>query len=175
MSKRTVLVYWLIPARDERELFCNIIRILYRQFDAPIFDPHLTIFATKEDRKSPRKILRELRSAPVRLNVRTVGFSSQFTKTLFVRFAPSKSLDELTVALARAAKSPAKPVRDPHLSLLYKNIPVVIKKELARTIKLPFREVLFDSIAAVRCGLPTKAKADVEAWRVIARKSLREC
>jgi len=174
MSKRTAIVYWLIPARDERELFCDIIRILYREFDAPNFDPHLTIFAMKEDRKSPRKILRDLRSAPLRLNVRTVGFSSQFTKTLFVRFAPSKSLDELTVALARAAKSPAKPVRDPHLSLLYKNIPVVIKKELARTIKLPFRKVLFDSVAVVRCVSPTKTKEDVKAWRVMATKSLRE-
>jgi hypothetical protein len=174
MSKRTAIVYWLIPARDERELFCDIIRILYREFDAPNFDPHLTIFATKKDGESPRKILRGLRSAPVRLNVRRVGFSSQFTKTLFVRFAPSKSLGKLTVALAQAAKSPAKPVRDPHLSLLYKNIPAVIKKELARTIKLPFRKVLFDSIAVVRCISPTKTKADVKAWRVIATKSLRE-
>jgi hypothetical protein len=174
MSKRTAIVYWLIPGRDERELFCDIIRILYQEFDAPNFDPHLTIFATKEDRKSPRKILRDLRSAPVRLNVRTVGFSSQFTKTLFVRFARSKSLDKLTAALARAAKSPAKPVRDPHLSLLYKNIPVVIKKELARTIKLPFRKVLFNSVAVVRCVSPTKTKGDVKAWRVIATKSLRE-
>jgi hypothetical protein len=174
MSKRITIVYWLLPAKDKRELFCDIIRILYKEFDAPNFEPHLTIFATKGDGKSPRKILRELRSGPVQLNVRTVGFSSQFTKTLFVRFAPSKALDKLTVALSRAAKSPAKPVRDPHLSLLYKNIPVVIKKELARTIKLPFREVLFDSIAAVRCVSPTRLKPDVEAWRMVARKSLRE-
>jgi hypothetical protein len=173
MSKRTVLIYWLIPAKDERELFCDIIRILYREFNAPNFHPHLTIFATKENRQKPRKILSEIHSAPVSLNVRTVGFSSQFTKTLFVRFAPSKSLDKLIVDLARATKSPAKPVRDPHLSLLYKDFPSAIKKELARTIKLPFRKVLFDSLATVRCVSPTKTKGDVEAWRVIATKSLR--
>jgi 2'-5' RNA ligase len=174
MSKRTVIVYWLFPARDERELFCDIIRILYKEFDAPNFDPHLTVFAAKEARQSPRKTLSEVRSAPVRLNVRTIGFSSQFRKTLFVQFAPSKSLDKLVIDLARATKSRAKLVRDPHLSLLYKNVPVEIKKELARTIKLPFRKVLFDSIATVRCVSPAKRKADVEAWRVIATKSLRE-
>lgn len=172
MSKRTVIVYWLFPARDKRELFCDIVRILYKQFDAPNFHPHLTVFATKEDRQSPRKILNQMRSAPVRLRVRGVGFSSQFRKTLFVRFVPSKPLDKLVVDLARATKSRAKLVRDPHLSLLYKNIPVAIKKELARTIKLPFREVNFDSIAAVRCVSPIKLKADVEAWRVVARKPL---
>ena len=174
MSKRTVIVYWLFPAKDKRELFCDIVRILYREFDAPNFHPHLTVLATKEDRQSPRKILSQLRSAAIRLRVRGVGFSSQFRKTLFVRFMPSKPLDKLIVHLARVTKSSANPVRDPHLSLLYKNIPVPTKKELARTIKLPFREVLFDSIAAARCVSPTKVKADVAAWRVVARKSLRE-
>lgn len=174
MSKRSVIVYWLFPARDERELFCEIIRILYKEFDAPNFDPHLTVFATKEDRQSPGRILSQIRSAPIRLRVRGMGFSSQFAKTLFIRFVPSKPLNKLIVNLARATKSSVRPVRDPHLSLLYKNIAVATKRELARTIKLPFREVLFDSIAAVRCVSPTKVKADVEAWRVIARKSLRE-
>jgi hypothetical protein len=174
MSKRIVLVYWLMPARDKRELFCDIVRILYKEFDAPNFHPHLTVLATKEDRQSPRKILSQLRSAAIRLRVRGVGFSSQFRKTLFVRFVPSKPLDKLLVSLACATKSPAKRVRDPHLSLLYKNIAVTTKRELARTIKLPFGEVLFDSIAAARCVSPTKVKADVAAWRVVARKSLRE-
>jgi len=174
MSKRTVIAYWLMPARDERELFCDIIRILYKEFDAPNFASHVTVFATKEDRQSPRKILSQIRSAPIRLRVRGIGFSSQFRKTLFIRFVPSKPLDKLIVDLALATKSPVKPVRDPHLSLLYKNIAVATKKELARTIKLPFREVLFDSTAAICCVSPTKVKADVEAWRVIARKSLRE-
>jgi Cyclic phosphodiesterase-like protein len=172
--KKQVTVYWLIPAKDERELFCDIIRILYKEFHAPNFDPHLTVFSTKENRQSDRKILSKIQSGPVRLSVRTIGFSSQFTKTLFVRFAPSKSLDKLIADLARATKSPAKPVRDPHLSLLYKNIPAATKKALARTIKLPFRKVLFDSIATVRCNSPTKTKRDVDAWRMIATKSLRE-
>lgn len=174
MPKRTLIVYWLIPARKERELFCDIIRILCKDFHAPNFYPHLTVFATNEHRQSSRKILSEIQSVPVRLRVRGVGFSSQFRKTLFVRFTPSKPLDQLISHLAGITKSSAKPVRDAHLSLLYKNIPAAMKRELAKTIKLPFPEVLFDSIAMVRCASPTKTKDDVEAWRVIARKSLRE-
>jgi hypothetical protein len=172
--KKQVNVYWLIPAKDKRELFCDIIRILCKEFHAPNFDPHLTVFATKENRQLPRKILSEIRSGPISLSVRPIGFSSQFTKTLFVRFAPSKSLDKLIADLARASRSRTKPVRDPHLSLLYKNIPSATKKALARTIKLPFRQVLFDSIAVVRCISPTKTKRDVEAWRIIGTKSLRD-
>jgi 2'-5' RNA ligase len=174
MSKSTATVYWLLPAADKRELFCAIIRILYREFDAPNFEPHLTVFATKDNREPPKKVLSKLPLLPIRLRVRGVRFSSEFTKTLFIQFAPSKSLNKLVLNLAAATKSPAKPVRDPHVSLLYKNIPVAIKRELARTITLPFREVRFDSIAAVRCIAPSKTKADVESWRLIAKRSLRD-
>ena len=179
--KKTATVYWLIPSQPERELFREIIRILARQFDAPRFDPHLTLCVASRDRQprnnrgsrnpseSPRNILRQLRAAPVRLRVCGIGYSCKFTKTLFIRFAPTKSLDRLVVDLAGAAKS----LRDPHVGLVYKNIPARTKKELASTIKLPLREVVFDVIKAVRCPFPTKFRADVEAWRVIATKSLR--
>ena len=172
MSKRTAIVYWLLPARDKRELFCDIIRILYKEFDAPNFEPHLTVFAAKESGHSLKEVF-EKRFLPIRLRVRNVGFSSQFRKTVFIRFLPSVPLNNLMTDLAHATKSSPKPVRDPHLSLIYKNIPAATKRELARTIRLPFREVLFDSIAAVRCVSPTKTKADVEAWRMIAKKPLR--
>jgi len=173
--KKRAIVYWLVPAKDKRELFCKIIRILYKQFDAANFEPHLTILSTSEDRQLPRKVLPQISSAPIRLSIRGVGFSSQFTKTLFVRFKSSKPLRKLTVDLGRATKSRAKSLRDPHVSLLYKDLRASgasVKKELASTIRLPFREVVFDSIKAVRCALPTRNRSDVEAWRVIATKSL---
>jgi hypothetical protein len=171
MSRQTGIVYWLLPARDKRELFCEIIRILYKQFEAPNFEPHLTVFAVEQNRPPPKGIV-QIDSTPVRLRVRDVAFSSQFTKTLFVRFEPSPVLNSLAAKFAALTKSRARVVRDPHLSLLYKDIPVAAKRELARTIKFSFHEVLFDSIAAVRCALPTKTKADVEGWRIVAKKSL---
>jgi len=53
-------------------------------------------------------------------------------------------------------------------------MPVAVKKELACTMQLPFREVLFDSIKAVRCASLTRNRADVEAWRVMATKFLTD-
>jgi len=174
MRKATATVYWLVPAKPERELFRDIIRILCKQFDAPKFEPHLTIHVSAKDRQSPKRILPQIKTAPIQLSVRGVGFSSQFTKTLYVRFKSSKLLEKLVVDLSRGTKSRAKSVRDLHVSLLYKKIPVRMKKELAATIKLPFREVIFDSIVAVRCALPTRGRTDVEAWKIVARKSWKE-
>jgi hypothetical protein len=167
--KKTAIAYWLIPAKPERELFRELIRILTKRFDAPRFEPHLTIFVTSQDRSSPRRVLRQTKASPIRLRVRGIGSTSKFTKTLFVRFVPNRSLKKLVVDLAGKAKS----LRDPHVSFLYQKLPLPIRKELAATIKLPFREVAFDSIQAVRCVSPTTNRADVEAWRTIATKSLR--
>ena len=172
--KNSAIVYWLMPADPERELFCDIIRILCKQFDAPNFDPHLTILVAQEDRQSPADVLKQIKTSPIRLTVRGISFADEFTKTLFVQMESSKPLEKLVVDLGRAANSRSKTLHDPHVSLLYKKLAESVRKELASTIRLPFGEVIFDSIKAVRCELPVQSSADVEAWLVVATKSLRE-
>ena len=171
--KKRATVYWLLPAKPERELFCEIVRILRKEFRAPNFEPHLTLFSTAKDRQSPKKVLKQIALRQIHLTARGVGFSSEFTRTVFVRFKSSEALRKLVAELSRAAKSPAKAPSDPHLSLLYKKLPRTAKKELAAVMKLPFRSVVFDSIAAVRCALPSRTKADVEVWKILAKRSLR--
>lgn len=173
MPKSIALVYWLIPAKSQRDFFSEAIRILSKQFNAPCFEPHLTIIVTPEIGLSPGKILKKIRTSPIALRARGIGFSSKFTKTLFIRFTSSKSLAKLAVDLARETRSRAKLAHDPHVSLIYKKMPASAKKELTSAIQLPFSTVIFDSIKAVRCALPTKTRSDVEAWRVVAKKSLR--
>jgi 2'-5' RNA ligase len=183
--KKVATVYWLLPAKPERELFCEVVRILRKEFRAPNFEPHLTLFSTTKGRKpranrgprklseSPKKVLQQISMRPVRLMTRGVGFSSEFTKMLFVRFKSSDALRKLIADLSRAAKSRAKAPSNPHVSLLYKKLPRAAKKELAAVIKLPFRTVVFDSIAVVRCAYPSRTAADVDGWKILAKKSLR--
>jgi 2'-5' RNA ligase len=173
MRKSNAIIYWLVPARPERELFRELIGILGKQFDAPRFEPHLTILVARGDRQSPKEILRQIKASSIRLRVRGMGCSSKFTKTLFVRFETNGSLEKLAAKLGRVAKARAQSMRDPHVSLLYKKLPVRSKKELAAIILLPFRKVTFDSIKAVRCTLPIRNRADVESWEVVATKALR--
>ena len=170
--KKVATIYWLLPAKPERDLFCEVVRILRKEFRAPNFEPHLTLFSTTKDRQSPKRVLREIRSRAIRLSARAAGFSSEFTKTLFVRFKSSPELKKFVAELGRATKSRAKSPSDPHVSVLYKKLPRAAKKELAAVMKLPFRTVVFDSIAAVRCPLPSRTAADVERWKILAKKSL---
>jgi 2'-5' RNA ligase len=172
MRKSNAIVYWLVPAKPKRELFRELIRILAKQFEAPPFEPHLTLVAIADDGRAPREILRQIHAPPIHLDVRGIGSSSRFTKTLFVRFESSKSLGKLVVDLGRELRKRTKSVRDPHVSLLYKKLPRRVKKELVSTIKLPFEEVTFDFIQAVRSALPIRDRSDVEAWKVVAKKRL---
>jgi hypothetical protein len=60
----------------------------------------------------------------------------------------------------------------PHLSLLYKTMPAAVRREMAASISVPCSEVSFDAIKAVRCVSPTRSRADVEVWRVVASAEL---
>jgi 2'-5' RNA ligase len=174
MKTKTSIVYWLLPAKPKRDLFCEIVRILRKEFRAPNFEPHLTLFVSSKDGQSPKKVLHQIRSRPIRLSVRGVACSPKFTKTLFVRFKSSPALRKLAIDLGRAANSSAKAPSDPHVSLVYQKISARMKKELAAVIKLPFRSAVFNSIAAVRLTLPVRTTRDVEKWKIVAKKSLRQ-
>src|SRR6266704_1907043 len=53
------------------------------------------------------------------------------------------------------------------LSLLYNKLEPAVQRELAASIVVPFSQITFDRIKAVRCVSPTQSRADVESWRVI--------
>jgi hypothetical protein len=160
-------MYWLIPNKAQSELFRGIIRILAKQFDAASFAPHLTLCRAGAG-KSSAKELSKVRAGPIRLRIRGIPHSAKFTKTLFVRFTPTRSLERLVTELGGKPKS----LTDPHLSLLYKKLPAAIRRELAATIRLPIRQVAFDALTAMSCVSPTKNKQDVKSWRKVAAKRL---
>src|SRR2546423_14720200 len=133
--KKVATVSWLLPKKPERDLFCEFVRILRKEFRGPNFQPHLTLFSTTKDRpasgqrqsgsdlrrgeQSPKKVLKEISSRSIRLSARDVAFFSEFTKTLFVRFKSNATLRKLVVDLSRAPKSRSKSPTHPHLRLLY--------------------------------------------------------
>jgi hypothetical protein len=83
-----------------------------------------------------------------------------------------RKLQQLNQLIRDAAQDSSDYQLNPHLSLLYKKMPVLVLRQLADSIKLPFSEVTFESIKAVRCVSPTRSRADVEAWRVVAARTL---
>src|SRR5438270_12806958 len=119
---KTIVAYWLIPAEPTRSHFCALIRDLAARFDAPIFEPHVTIYVTDESPENPAAVLEQIRNdrRGFPLSVRGLDYSDKFTKTVFVQFEPEAELTRLNLDLRRASAAQNNYELNPHLSLIYK-------------------------------------------------------
>jgi hypothetical protein len=169
MTRKTqAIAYWLLPGTPAREVFSREIRRLAEQFGAPLFEPHVTIFVAPESSRPPLDVLCKLPPVKIELTIHSIRFGEQFTKTLFVQFATNSTLQQLGDAIWKASGAGDGYLIDPHLSLLYAKLPPETKQRLADKIRLPFREVCFSSIFAMRCARPTTTAREVERWKLLA-------
>jgi 2'-5' RNA ligase len=169
-GRSSVIAYWLIPAGPAHSFFQRLIKDLARRYDAPFFEPHVTIYVGANDANAAEKALSKAAREWQTINLKALGtnHSGEFIKTLFVQFAMNRELRQLHQTIRDAAQDMSDYELNPHLSLLYKNMLATARRELADSIKVPVSEVVFDSLKAVRCISPTRSRADVEAWRVVA-------
>jgi 2'-5' RNA ligase len=175
VSRRIVIAYWLVPTEPARSFLQGVINDLARRYNAPVFEPHMTIYVGLGRLEAEEVIVKAISGCQlVQANVLKVCQSGEFIKTLFVRFAMDGKLQQLNEMIRDAAQDSSDYQLNPHLSLLYKKMSILARRELAHSIKVPFSEVTFESIKAVRCVSPTQSRADVEAWSVVAAKSLGE-
>jgi len=167
-----ILTYWLIPSEPARSYFRSLINDLARRFDAPVFEPHVTLYVTEPGNENPAGVLRETfrNIEPPRLSITAINYSGEFTKSLFLEFRPNELLASLNEKLRTASPSQHEYQLNPHLSLIYKTMSPETKMELAKSLHLPLNEVRFDSAKAVICPAKIESRGDVEAWRVVAEE-----
>ena len=173
MTRQTVIAYWLIPAEPAHSLFQQIINDLARRYDAPVFEPHVTVHVGADRADAANNALSNAARECKLFELTPLGIdqSDEFIKTLFVQFAMSAELRQINGFIREAANDSSQYELNPHLSLLYKNLLGKTRRELAASISVPLSEVTFAAIKAVRCVSPTKSGTDIEAWRLIAATS----
>ena len=173
-GRSSVIAYWLIPAEPAHRFFQRLIKDLARRYGAPFFEPHVTIYVGVNNANAAEKVLSKAAREWQTIGLKALGInhSDEFIKTLFAQFAMNRKLRQLHQIIRNAAQDLSDYELNPHLSLLYKNMPATARRQLADSIKVPFSKVIFDSLKVVRCISPTQSGADVEAWRVVAAKSL---
>ena len=174
MPRQTVIAYWLIPAEPARSYFRSLINDLAQRYNAPRFEPHVTVHVGANCKDGVHEVLPKAarECEQIVLQVLEVSGSPEFIKTLFVQFAMSRQLQQVNHSIRNAARDSSDYKLNPHLSLLYKRISIHDRRLLTHSIEVPFLEVTFDSLKAVQCISPTHRRADVEAWRVMAEKPL---
>ena len=146
--------------------------MLAERFDAPMFEPHLTIYSGPYPNSSAvDSIVRTAVAniSPIRLRAAGLGHSREFTRTLFVKFEQNEILTELSRAFRKSSADEHYRL-EPHLSLVYARIPAERRDRLADDFRLP-GDILFDRVRAMETGR-TASKADVEHWRTAAENAL---
>ena len=169
-----MVAFWLVPAADDRDYLSSLIDLLAVRFDAPRFEPHVTLFgATDLTAERAAQVLDELpRMKPIKLAVDRVEYSEKYTKTLFVQFDESAKASALTESIRAASGSANEYQLNPHLSLVYKKLPEREKAEVADSLELPFELVTFDVVKVITGAAKTSGREDVEAWHTIAERRL---
>jgi hypothetical protein len=164
----------LVPAAPAKAFFVETIASLAARFHAVVFEPHVTIHVTEDSLEDPAIMLRRAfpKCSPYRLKVRNIDSSDEFTKTVFVQFESDKRLTHLNTKLRRVSPRGGEYQLNPHLSLIYRKMDGERKRKIAKSIRLPFTEVVFDCAKAVVSPAEITSREDVEQWRVIAECSL---
>jgi Cyclic phosphodiesterase-like protein len=172
--RQTVIAYWLIPSESAHNFFQAIINDLARRYDAPVFEPHVTIYVGADRAEAPEEALGNAARLFKCTGLTPIGIdqSNEFIKTLFVRFAMSAELRRINDFIRDAANDSMPYELKPHLSLLYKNLAVASRRQLAASISVPSSEITFDTIKAVRCVSPTESRVDVESWQTLVTNKL---
>lgn len=172
----TKVSYWLIPSQEDRAFFQDIIDTLAREYDAPSFTPHVTIYSgDSAPDESPEELIKQAIQGvqPFSLRSDRILYSEEFTKTLFVQFHPNSILSQISQTLQCSSKHPSDYTLNPHLSLIYKQMSEEIQKNLTTSLTLPKSEVLFDEVMAISSPERTQTREDVESWQVICISKLQ--
>jgi 2'-5' RNA ligase len=174
MPSQIVIAYWLVPSEPARSYFQRLINDFAQRYDGPEFEPHVTVHVGANCGDAVEGVLSKVTRGCERIVLQAleINHSSEFTKTLFVQFAGTAQLVQLHQNIRTAAHDSLVYQLNPHMSLLYKAMSSEHRGQLACSIDVPFPEVTFDLLRAVRCISSTQSRADVEAWRVVAAMSL---
>lgn len=174
-AETKILTCWLIPAEPARGYFASLIGDLATQFDAPAFEPHLTVYVTTAGNDNAADLLERVVAGCRAYSLLAAGvdYAEEFTKTVFVRFKPNEPVTRLSANFREASTIKNDYQINPHVSLIYKTMPGETKAAIANSLSLPFHEVRFDEAKAVISPAEIKSRKDVEAWRVVATQQLR--
>jgi putative hydrolase of the HAD superfamily len=172
----TELSLWLLPAEPIKKRLHAIIQGLAEKYDAVSFEPHVTIFSGSSDDDKTASIARGIVKSfsPFELTVLRLDHTRNFTKTLFIQFQESEIARSMFNAIKERSERPTNYVLNPHLSLLYKAIPVAAQAELCQTLDVPNGLYSFDRLRVIETEIPLNRPDQIKRWRTVFESALHQ-
>jgi hypothetical protein len=168
-SRYTEHSFWLLPAEPLKGQLRAIVQQLAKKYDAIDFEPHVTISSGLSDDDRTHTIARGVASlySPVELIPVKLEHTSVYTKTLFIQFQESAIVHHMSDAIKDRSARPVNYVLNPHLSLLYKTMPLAILAGICQTFDEPKGPCVFDRLRAIETEIPVTEPDQIKKWRTV--------
>lgn len=176
-----MICIWLLPEVEVSAYLQQQIDDLARTYQAPHFIPHMTVFCGEtSDLDAVKAIVKQVSTtqAPLEMRYRDIGATALFYKTTFLQFEPNQALTELNQELHSKLDPNSDYKLYPHLSLLYQQLPIQQKQQIAKTVQgsldlnqLNQGRIPFDRLAIMSDSVAENAAA-VNSWQLHAEYPL---
>lgn len=146
----------------------EMIRDLSKEYDAPMFQPHCTLYSPVTDLEKAKDVLDSMELHPITVTKTGIGQSDVIWKTVFIKLQNSGELSTLQrdIVSKISAPNPTPYSFFPHISLIYKKMPAEDKASIIRKLDMKDSYVM-DKIAIVKTG------DNVESWESAYAKGLK--
>jgi hypothetical protein len=164
---------WLTPAPSDRRWVSKVIQDFAAEYNAPTFEPHVTVYSgvyCPEDSLETIVTEATVTVTPLTLQVTGLSYTKEFLKTGFIAFAPSDRLLQLSSNIRDRLQMPMEYEVEPHLSLIYKDIPLDQKRTAMLRFIVSIATVTFDTVKIMTPS--EQGWHDVPSWTEIYRQSL---
>lgn len=113
---------WLMPSGAEYNRFADLIKKLAQQYNAPVFQPHVTLLGEfPQPEKEAMRLTQELviGQKPFPVKLRQIDYQEYHFRALFVKAVKTPDLVNLHERAKKLFGMEHIPPYMPHLSLLY--------------------------------------------------------
>ena len=160
---------WLTFEKDDEKFLQDIINDLSKKYNSISFKPHITGYELMDielDKISTICKNISSRFQPFSVEFSNIFFSNDLWKTLFVNLKTSIVMNEIHNNLKNEFQKIETDVLNPHISLIYKNMPSNYKKEIIKNIKLK-KQFKINSISILNYS------NKIENWKIVEKFILK--
>lgn len=137
MLRADVYSLWLMPEDEIYSKLSSAIRQLSKPYGTPEFEPHVTVIGTLTGQKQTvvEKLTRLAAAIkPFDMKLMDIDYLNEYFRCLFIRVEQSKAVMDANTQARSIFDQSRNADYLPHLSLMYGDIDIAVKKSIIETI-----------------------------------------
>lgn len=173
---KDLLSVWMTFSKEDELYLQKIIVALGKEYGAPVFRPHLTIYggSPSETMQGKEAVIKAIVGIkPFEVYLEKLDFTDDFFKTVFISLFDHPLLSHISWDLKQSLEPASGYSFKPHISLIYKELSTEKKQEIIK--KLNIKESF--TVQKITVSIPGSGKKDwrdIASWQTLFEKDLND-